>query len=119
SRFGRKFSNFWVRYETERSISDSQSGLRIYPLFHLQNLRFRTRRYDFEIEVLIRLLWKGVKPREVEVEVHYPESSERVTHFRKGWDNLRISLLNTALVVVMLFQVKRPPSITAAAITVG
>jgi predicted LPLAT superfamily acyltransferase/uncharacterized protein (DUF2062 family) len=104
SKFGRKFSNFWVGYQTSRSVADSQSGFRVYPLFHVQGMRFFTRRFDFEIEVMIRLLWKGVEVREVEVDCHYPERSERVSHFHKFWDNARISLLNTILVAVSLLK---------------
>ncbi len=102
SKLGRRFSNFWVTYQTRATIQDSQSGYRIYPLFHLQSRRFWSRRFDFEIEVLIRLLWAGVKVTEIEIDVHYPRPEERVSHFHKLWDNFRISLLNTALVVISL-----------------
>jgi predicted LPLAT superfamily acyltransferase len=104
TQFGRKFSNFWVKQETDKIIEDSQSGLRIYPLFQLQSLRFFTRRYDFEIEVLIRLVWKGVRVHEVPVQVYYPPAETRVSHFKKFHDNLRISLLNTLLMTVSLFR---------------
>lgn len=103
SRFGREFSNFWVRFQTGVDVRDSQCGMRVYPLFHLQTQRFFTSRYEFEIEVLVRLLWAGVKVHEVDVPCHYPKAEERVSHFRKGWDNVRISLLNTALVTWSLF----------------
>ena len=104
SKFGRKFSNFWVNYETGAHIQDSQSGFRLYPLLPLQNMRFFSVKYDFEIEVLIRLMWKGVHAREVDIDVFYPEKSERVSHFNKLWDNVRISLLNTLLVTISLFR---------------
>lgn len=119
SRFGRKFSNFWVSYQTRSVVSDSQSGFRLYPLFHLQTMRFFTRRYDFEIEVLIRLLWKGVQVREVPIECIYPEASRRVSHFHKLWDNIRISCLNTLLVTVSLLRSEGSPSRMALALGVG
>ncbi len=78
SKFGRKFSNFWVGYQTGLTVSDSQSGFRLYPLFPLQNFKFFTKRYDFEIEVLIRAIWRGVTIREVEIDVFYPKPEERV-----------------------------------------
>ena len=31
SRFGRGFSNFWLRLQTGQSLGDTQSGFRIYP----------------------------------------------------------------------------------------
>ena len=116
SKFGRKFSNFWVNFETDQKISDSQSGMRLYPLLHLQTMGFWTRHYDFEIEVLIRLLWKGVRIREADIEVYYPPSG-RVSHFRKFRDNLRISLLNTVLVVLSLMKDHR--SSRRASLAVG
>ncbi|MBK7962164.1 MAG: glycosyltransferase family 2 protein [Bdellovibrionales bacterium] len=61
--FGKKFSNFWVRYQTDVGVGDSQSGFRIYPLYLLQNMKFYCKKYDFEIEVLIRLIWSGVEVR--------------------------------------------------------
>ncbi|HTM43920.1 MAG TPA: DUF2062 domain-containing protein, partial [Polyangiaceae bacterium] len=119
SRFGRKFSNFWVKYQTGSKIHDSQSGFRLYPLFHVQCMAFLTRRYEFEIEVLIRLLWKGVTVREVEIDVVYPPGDERVSHFRKFIDNVRISLLNTALVVVSLLRSHRAPREVGFALGLG
>ena len=104
SRFGRKFSNFWVKFETDIKISDSQSGFRAYPLFQIQTLRFWTKKFDFEIEVLIRLLWRGVSIHEIEIDVYYPPPEERVSHFDKLWDNVRISLLNTLFVILSLFK---------------
>lgn len=119
SRFGRAFSNFWVKYQTGSHVLDSQSGFRLYPLFHLQRMNFVTRRYEFEIEVLIRLLWRGAQVREVEVDVIYPPGSERVSHFRKFTDNVRISLLNTVLVGLSLFRSHRAPRDVGLALGLG
>ncbi len=119
SKFGREFSNFWVGYQTGHKVHDSQSGYRLYPLFHLQNWKFWTRKYDFEIEVLIRLIWSGVGITEVEIQVHYPKASERVSHFDKFWDNVRISTLNTILVVVSLLKLHREPKSSGLAMGLG
>ncbi len=119
SKFGRKFSNFWVKYQTETPIQDSQSGFRAYPLFHIQNLKLIRNHYDLEIEVLIRLMWKGVGVKEIEIEAFYPPESERVTHFDKWTDNVRISILNTVLVVVSMFRSRLSSRQLAFAIGVG
>lgn len=119
SRFGRRFSNFWVRFQTDSRVGDSQSGLRVYPLFHVQRMRFRTRRFDFEIEVLIRLLWRGVSVVDVPVRVHYPKPAERVSHFDKLWDNARISLLNAILVLLTLLKGRLSPLPAGLALAVG
>lgn len=104
SQFGRKFSNFWVTYQTDQNIEDSQSGFRAYPLYFVQHMKFFTSRYDFEIEVLIRLMWNKVTVREVTIDVYYPPPAERVSHFDKFWDNVKISSLNTVLVALSLLH---------------
>lgn len=119
SRFGRRFSNFWVKYETGKGIADSQSGFRLYPIFQVQCLTLRRKRYDFEIEVLIRLMWKGVDVEEVEIDVHYPPPEKRISHFRKFRDNARISWLNTQLVAVSLLRRHRSTAQIAMAVGLG
>jgi predicted LPLAT superfamily acyltransferase/glycosyltransferase involved in cell wall biosynthesis len=119
SKFGRKFSNFWVRFQTSHPILDSQSGFRIYPLSVTQNLTFWTKKFDFEIEVLIRCLWRGVNVREVEIECYYPAPEERVSHFHKFRDNARLSCLNTVLVVLSLLRANDSPRKIALAVGTG
>jgi predicted LPLAT superfamily acyltransferase/uncharacterized protein (DUF2062 family) len=97
SRFGRSFSNFWLRVHTGIRLADSQSGFRLYPLAVLLHLRLWERRYAFEIEVLVKAAWAGFPLRDVPIHVHYPEKGRRVSHFRKLRDNVDISLLNTRL----------------------
>lgn len=54
SRFGRGFSNFWVWVAGGPWIADSQSGFRLYPLPETLELAVQARRYQFEVEVLVR-----------------------------------------------------------------
>ena len=98
SQFGRKFSNFWVRLETGKRLDDTQSGFRSYPVSVL-DLPLHKKRYDFEIEVLVQHLWAGGCVEEVEISVYYPRPEERVSHFDKLRDNVRLSLLHTSLVL--------------------
>ena len=104
SRFGRHFSNFWVRLECGADLPDTQSGFRLYPVAALQFFSWSRRRYDFEIEVLVRASWAGIKLTSVDVSVHYPLAAERVSHFHKGMDNLRLSLLHSRLVLRRLLS---------------
>ncbi len=97
SRFGRQFSNFWLRLQTGSQLKDSQSGFRAYPLSIFQQLQFWTRRYNFEIEVLVRSAWAGLALRDVDISVYYPPHAERISHFRGFMDNWRLTLLNTHL----------------------
>ena len=102
SKFGRKFSNFWVRLETGRELMDTQSGFRLYTVAKINRFRFFTVKYDFELESLVRWVWHGYPVEIVPVDVYYPPPEERVSHFRKFEDNLKISLLNTVLVTLSL-----------------
>jgi glycosyltransferase involved in cell wall biosynthesis len=82
SRFGRRFSNFWIRAGGGPPVSDSQSGFRIYPLPETLALGARSRRFQFEVEILVLARWKGVRVLEAEVAVRYEPPGERVSHFR-------------------------------------
>ena len=106
SSFGNKFSNFWFKVETGITSPDTQSGFRLYPLEALKNMRFITRKYEFEIEVLIRAAWKGVKIISVPVTVYYAPAAERISHFRPFKDFFRISILNTILVLIAFLYIK-------------
>lgn len=97
SRFGRVFSNFWLRVQTGRKVSDVQSGFRAYPTALFEHLSFTEKRYAFEVEVLVRSAWAGLDLLDVPVTVLYPPKDQRVSHFRKLADNMRISWLNTRL----------------------
>jgi glycosyltransferase involved in cell wall biosynthesis len=104
--FGNRFSNFWMWVETGLRLPDTQSGFRLYPLLKMKGMRFHTRRFEFEIEVLVRAAWKGIRIIPVPVKVHYPPKEERVSHFRPFTDFTRISLLNSVLTILALLFVR-------------
>ncbi len=106
SSFGNRFSNFWFWVETGYRMSDTQSGYRLYPVGALDGMLFFTRKYEFEIEVLVRAAWKGIAITEVPVKVFYAEKEKRVSHFRPVRDFTRISILNTFLVLAAFFYIK-------------
>ncbi len=106
SSFAHKFSNFWFKVETGINVPDTQSGYRLYPLDLLKNISFYTTKYEFEIEVLVRASWKGIKIESTEVSVFYPPKEERITHFRPFADFSRISVLNTILVIITFLYIK-------------
>ena len=105
SSFGHKFSNFWYRVETGIKLTDTQSGYRMYPLKSLNNIKFYTKKFEFEIENIVKASWIGIIVKNVPIKVLYDES-ERVTHFRPIKDFTRISLLNLWLVIVAFFYIK-------------
>ena len=105
SSFGNKFSNFWFWFETGNWLKDTQCGYRLYPLSALNDLKFYTPKFEFEIEVIVRAAWHGIDVKNIPVQVSYDES-ERVSHFRPLIDFTRISILNTWLVILAIFYIK-------------
>jgi glycosyltransferase involved in cell wall biosynthesis len=106
SNFGKRFSNFWFWLETGLHCPDTQSGLRLYPIARMRGMRLFSRKYELEIEVLVRAAWRGIKIASVPVSVYYPPKKERVSHFRPFWDFARISVLNCILVPIALLYIK-------------
>lgn len=86
-RFGRWASNLLVRLESGVRVSDSQSGMRVYPLAVVERLGCRADRYAFETEVLVRAGWAGAPVMEVPISCVYRVAQGRVTHFRVWRDS--------------------------------
>ncbi|MDA3946488.1 MAG: glycosyltransferase family 2 protein [Helicobacteraceae bacterium] len=103
SKFGRKFSNFWIWTETGLRLDDTQSGFRSYPV-RVLDLPIEKRRYDFEIEVLVRHVWNGGCIEEVGIEVYYPKPEDRVSHFNALKDNVRLSNLHARLFFINMLR---------------
>ncbi|MBN2575285.1 MAG: glycosyltransferase family 2 protein [Deltaproteobacteria bacterium] len=97
SRMGRGFSGFWVWASGGPRVSDSQSGFRVYPVAETLALPTRARRFEFEVEVLVRARRAGLPVREVPVSVAYDPPGGRVSHFRPWRDFGRNSATFTRL----------------------
>ncbi len=105
SSFGNKFSNFWFWVETGTRLQDTQSGFRVYPLFAMKKLKFYTKKFEFEIEAIVKAAWSGIEVKNIPIQIHY-ELEDRVSHFRPFKDFTRISILNTWFVLATLFYIK-------------
>jgi len=103
--FGRKFSNFWVKLETNRDLVDTQSGFRLYPVAKINQFHFFTVKYDFELETLVRWIWRGYPVEIAPIKVYYPPPAERVSHFKGFRDNFYLSRLNTVLVIITIVYI--------------
>lgn len=101
--FANRFSNFWFMVHTLQKLPDTQSGFRLYPLRPVMGMRYLGSRYEWEVEVLVKAAWRGVKIVSVPVAVRYPPRSERVSFFRPLRDFGRISLMNTWLTLGAVF----------------
>ncbi len=98
--FANRFSNFWFNLQTLSRLSDTQTGFRAYPLKRVASMKMFTSRYECELEIMVRLKWRGVRIKEIPISVIYQPAEERVSHFRPGRDFLRISLLNTFMTIL-------------------
>jgi glycosyltransferase involved in cell wall biosynthesis len=106
SRFANSFSNFWYRFLTGVKLTDTQTGFRLYPLDLIKDMRFFTRKYEFELEILVRAAWRRIKVTSAPIRVFYPPREERISHFRPFKDFARISLLNTIFVFIAILYIK-------------
>ena len=102
--YGRYITHFWVWIETlSFSIKDSMCGFRLYPLKTTIPLIRKVRmpaRMDFDIAIIVRLLWNGVSVVNLPTRVTYPEDG--ISHFHTLKDNVRISRTHTQLVIGMI-----------------
>lgn len=100
--FANKFSNFWYWAETGKKLSDTQSGFRLYPLETVASIKTLSKRYEYEVEIIVKATWAGCSVRNIPINVYYPPENERISHFRPGKDFMRISLINTYLTIIAL-----------------
>lgn len=107
SSFGHKFSNFWFRVETGISLADTQTGYRLYPLGLMNKIKTFTKRYEYELEILVKSAWKGINIETVHIDVLYPTGEDRISHFIPAKDFTKISFLNTYF-VILAFLYYRP-----------
>ena len=103
--FANKFSNFWFWAETGKKLTDTQSGFRLYPVKKVNKLKLFTTKFEFEIEVIVKASWSGIEVKNIPIKVLY-DASERVSHYRPFKDFVRISLINTWLILIALFYIK-------------
>ena len=100
SRFGRKFSNFWVWSSGGPRVMDSQSGFRIYPLPQSARMKVRANRFQFEVEILAKAGWNRFPVIEAPVSVSYTPGTPRISHFRPFVDFWR----NSGTFMRLIFQ---------------
>lgn len=99
---GRRISNWWANLETLWwGIHDSLFGFRVYPIVPLLRLMGSSlwmRRFDFDVEAVVRLSWAGVPARNLPAAVRYFTPAEGgVSHFNYWRDNILLSSMHFRL----------------------
>jgi len=106
---GRKISNWWANLETLWSgIHDSLFGFRIYPirpLLRLMRSSLWMRRFDFDVEAVVRLSWAGIPALNLPAKVRYFTPAEGgVSHFNYWRDNVLLSSMHARLFLGFLLR---------------
>jgi len=108
-RYGRYLTHGLVWLNTlSFAIPDSLCGFRVYPLGEVMSLmaeEYIGRRMDFDVEIIVRLYWRGVPMRWLPTAVTYP--LDGVSHFRMIRDNARMVALQLRLFGGMLLRLPR------------
>jgi len=104
---GRRISNWWANLETLwAGIGDSLFGFRVYPMAELAAVmrpRRWMRRFDFDPEAAVRLVWGGSPPVNVPAAVRYLKPEEGgVSHFNYWRDNVLLTWMYARLFVGFL-----------------
>lgn len=104
--YGRRLTRLWVWINTlSTAIPDAMCGFRVYPLGLVDALiamESPGTRMDFDVEILVRLHWRGVAMHWLDTRVVYPMGG--VSHFRIWQDNALISYMHTRLFFGMLLR---------------
>ena len=103
---GNRVSTFWMYTTTGLRLNDSQSGFRLYPVKEMHTIRFlnSTKKFEFEIEAIVKSFWSGIDIKHVPINVLY-DPEERVSHFRPFRDISRMVVLYTWFLLVRVFYI--------------
>jgi glycosyltransferase involved in cell wall biosynthesis len=109
---GRKISNWWANLETLwAGISDSLFGFRVYPiepLIAVMRRQLWMRRFDFDVEAVVRLSWRGVPAVNLPAPVRYFSPADGgVSHFKYWRDNVLLTWMHIRLVFGFLLRSPR------------
>jgi len=108
-RRGRRISNWWANLETlGAGVQDSLFGFRVYPiapLIDVMHARHFMRRFDFDPEAAVRLVWAGVPPLNLPAPVRYLTPEEGgVSHFNYLRDNVLLTGMHVRLMVEFVLR---------------
>ena len=108
-RFANRFSSGWATWLAGQTVSDSQSGYRLYSRRVIAHTPITPGRYEFETEIIVRAARLGFRLAEVEIPTVYGEEE---SHMRTTRDVPRIT---GTLIRLMVEGVLPPESMRLAA----
>jgi glycosyltransferase involved in cell wall biosynthesis len=95
----------WLQTLSFRRVRDSMCGFRLYPVDQVLEVVDQDgvgKRMDFDIEVLVKLVWRGRVLQWIDTRVCYP--TDGISHFRMLLDNLLLARMHVRLVFGMLWR---------------
>lgn len=103
NKLSRKFADFWFYLETGQKANDVNCSFRLYPLKYIPK-KFYTPKFEFEIEILVRLAWKHLEIKNITVQFD-EEIPRSATYFKTVKDLCRIAFLNIILILITVFYI--------------
>lgn len=98
----------WLQTLSFSKVRDSMCGFRLYPVHHVLEVVDRDgvgKRMDFDVELLVKLVWRGRPLRWIDTRVCYP--ADGISHFRMLLDNLLLARMHLRLVGGMIWRAPR------------
>lgn len=90
SRFGNKTTSLVFKLLCGIKISDTQTGLRGFPIEHLPfMLKIKGDRFEYETNMLLKFKQAGIEFREVTIKTLYEEENHQ-SHFKTVRDSIRV-----------------------------
>jgi glycosyltransferase involved in cell wall biosynthesis len=104
----RRLCNFFAAFETMSQVGDTLFGFRVYPIAGLLSVMRRSvgmKRFDFDPEAVVRLVWGGTRLIHIPAPVRYLEKAEGgISHFRYMRDNLLLIRMHLRLLGIALLR---------------
>ncbi len=91
SRFGNKLTSLIFRFVCGMKVSDTQTGLRGFPVKLLPFLlKVKGDRFEYETNMLLKFKRAGIEIMEVSIKTIYEEEGKHKTHFKAVRDSIRV-----------------------------
>ncbi len=98
----------WLQTLSLREVRDSMCGFRLYPIDTVLDVVDNDgvgRRMDFDVELLVKLSWRGCRLEWLDTKVRYPVDG--LSHYRMLFDNLLVARMHARLLLGMIWRAPR------------
>ena len=89
-RFANRFSAWSIAFASKTSVTDSQSGFRLYSVHLLRAIRLRSDGFDMESEVIVYAGCRGFRVITIPIDLGFVDG-QSTSHYKPLADSLRIA----------------------------